>query len=177
MEEILRYKSHIICLQEVQYSHFCNFFNKQMVQFNYEGIFKKKTRTSVYNDPHAVDGCALFYDKKVFRLIQQFTIEFNEAADGLFRYSDSHWKEIVKRLARDNIALVCLLEDVRTNRRVCVANTHIFWDPQYADVKLWQTLVLCQEIQFFYLFPFFLSLTFSHIKVSKIKKILLIDQN
>jgi len=37
--------------------------------------------------------------------------------------------------------------------RVCAsllllpANTHIFWDPEFADVKLWQTWVLCQELE------------------------------
>jgi len=30
---------------------------------------------------------------------------------------------------------------------VCVANTHIFWDPDYPDVKLWQTHVLLQELE------------------------------
>jgi CCR4-NOT transcription complex subunit 6 len=28
-----------------------------------------------------------------------------------------------------------------------VANTHIYWDPEFADVKLWQTWVLCQELE------------------------------
>jgi CCR4-NOT transcription complex subunit 6 len=28
-----------------------------------------------------------------------------------------------------------------------VANTHIFWDPEYADVKLWQTWILLQELE------------------------------
>ncbi|MES1919280.1 hypothetical protein MHBO_001138 [Bonamia ostreae] len=147
LNEIARYRSHVVCLQEVQYSHYCNFFSKQLMLYNYEGIFKKKTRTSLYSDPNAVDGCALFFDKSVFRLVQQFTIEFNEAADELFRDSDGPRKEIVRRLARDNVALVCTLEDLRTKRRVCVANTHIFWDPLYEDVKLWQTFVLCKEIQ------------------------------
>jgi hypothetical protein len=32
-------------------------------------------------------------------------------------------------------------------RRLCVANTHIYWDPEFEDVKLWQTWVLCQELE------------------------------
>jgi hypothetical protein len=35
----------------------------------------------------------------------------------------------------------------RRKRRLCVANTHIYWDPEYEDVKLWQTWVLCQELE------------------------------
>ena len=31
----------------------------------------------------------------------------------------------------------------------CVANTHLFWDPDYADVKLWQTYMLVHELEKF----------------------------
>merc|ERR1719461_1484370 len=63
----------------------------------------------------------------------------------------------MKRLLKGNIALVLVLEEIpppdanrrrgrRGKRRLCVANTHIYWDPEYADIKLWQTWVLCQEL-------------------------------
>ncbi len=32
---------------------------------------------------------------------------------------------------------------------ICVANTHLFWDPEYADVKLWQTFMLVKELEKF----------------------------
>ena len=31
----------------------------------------------------------------------------------------------------------------------CVSNTHLFWDPEYADVKLWQTFMLVKELEKF----------------------------
>jgi len=61
---------------------------------------------------------------------------------------------------RGNIALVVVLEELQggmqmmngvmrraRKRRVCVANTHMYWDPDYADVKLWQTYILTQELE------------------------------
>jgi len=30
---------------------------------------------------------------------------------------------------------------------LCVANTHLFWDPDFADVKLWQTHMLVRELE------------------------------
>ena len=33
--------------------------------------------------------------------------------------------------------------------RICVSNVHIFWDPSFADVKLWQTHILIKELQKF----------------------------
>lgn len=32
------------------------------------------------------------------------------------------------------------------NKRFCVVNTHIFWDPLFADVKLLQTLALTFQV-------------------------------
>ena len=32
----------------------------------------------------------------------------------------------------------------RPQRQLCVTNIHLYWDVQFEDVKLWQTLVLVQ---------------------------------
>ena len=45
---------------------------------------------------------------------------------------------------------MCLLTDSCTVfffASSSAANTHIFWDPEFPDVKLWQTWVLCQELE------------------------------
>merc|ERR1712176_456542 len=31
-------------------------------------------------------------------------------------------------------------------RQICIANTHVYWDPQFTDVKIWQSWILCEEI-------------------------------
>merc|ERR1712232_847825 len=79
----------------------------------------------------------------------------------------------LKRLCRDNVAQISILEissssssspsvsllhekglvntkisnDDNSTIRVCVANTHVFWDPEYRDVKLWQTHMLLRELE------------------------------
>jgi len=98
-----------------------------------------------------MDGCAIFYKTDRFALTEQYGIEFNEAAR-----QQSSDQQALRRLLRGNIALVVVLEELgqppanrarQRKRRLCVANTHIYWDPDYADVKLWQTWVLCQELE------------------------------
>jgi len=61
-QEILQYKSSIICMEEVD--HFDDFFLPIMKSEGYDGLFKKKI------DPKAKDGCAFFYDTKKFYLIR-----------------------------------------------------------------------------------------------------------
>eukprot|EP00479_Gromia_sphaerica_P010633 TRINITY_DN494_c0_g1_i1.p1 TRINITY_DN494_c0_g1~~TRINITY_DN494_c0_g1_i1.p1 ORF type:complete len:217 (+),score=29.41 TRINITY_DN494_c0_g1_i1:498-1148(+) len=156
LREILTYNADIICLQEVQANHYDNFFLPELARHDYEGIFKKKTRDNQIERPRRVDGCAIFYKKERWAVMEQYAIEFNEAAKGHFENTLEEELKL-KRLQKGNIALVCVLEEIRSpesvvsrqrrKRRLCVANTHIFWDPVYADVKLWQTWILAQELQ------------------------------
>lgn len=134
-------------------------------QAGYDGLFKAKTRTdgTVFaqgpngtgETTNFMDGCAIFYKRDRFALSEQYGIEYNEAA----RQQTSD-QQTLRRLLRGNIALVVVLEELtpaptngsvpprrQRKRRLCVANTHIYWDPEYADVKLWQTYVLCQELE------------------------------
>lgn len=47
---------------------------------------------------------------------------------------------------RDHVAAVALLEHKHTGARVIVANAHIFWNPEFKDVKLVQTALLMSEL-------------------------------
>jgi len=175
LREITTLNADIICLQEVQGNHFEEFFLPHLSEEGYDGIFKGKTRADFASrgagaDPENVkkmDGCAIFYKKDRFALMEQYHVEFNEAAKHMFKQQHYHghhnanYNQLMKRLLKGNIALVLVLEEIpapeiqtpdpgrrgrRRKRKLCVANTHIYWDPEFADIKLWQTWVLCQEL-------------------------------
>jgi len=92
------------------------------------------------------------------------------------------YKKIMKRLLKGNIALVLVLEEREhifkkkiCSKKVCVSNTHIFWDPEFADVKLWQTWVLCQELSKLVLtrnLPLILCGDFNSVPTSSVYKLL-----
>jgi CCR4-NOT transcription complex subunit 6 len=44
---------------------------------------------------------------------------------------------------------VCLLESIETGTLFVIANTHIYWNPEYTDVKLVQVSLLIEEIEKF----------------------------
>ena len=146
----------LLCsLQEVQANAFDEFFHPQLQREGYEGLYKRKTRESMSDDPSTIDGCAIFYRSDRFSLLEQYGIEYNEAAR-----QQTMDRKALRRLMRGNIALVVVLEELTggmalingmmrrmRKKRVCVANTHMYWDPDYADVKLWQTYVLTQELE------------------------------
>ena len=109
----------------------------------------------------------MFFKKSRFNLSEKYIIEFNDAA---LAESQKLQKTVagaparrveltaaLHRLLRDNVAQVVLLELVRDSAGkplpapapLCVANTHLFWDPEFADVKLWQTVMLVKELEKF----------------------------
>jgi len=157
LREILSHHADIICLQEVQSNHFDAFFRPQLSKHGYDGIFKRKTRDggSDLAGNAMIDGCATFFKRDRFALMEQYGIEYNQAAQ-----QHTANRQQLRRLMRGNIALVLVLEELpppsttsgqpprrHRKRHLCVTNTHIFWDPEYPDVKLWQTWILCQELE------------------------------
>lgn len=50
-------------------------------------------------------------------------------------------------IPRDHIAVACLLEERQTGIRLIVANVHIYWNPEFPDVKLIQVALLVHELE------------------------------
>lgn len=175
IRELLRLDADLVCLQEVQADHFLSMLNPAMKAAGYDSQYKQKTRESMGLEGK-VDGCAFFYKAGRFKLLEKYVVEFNAAAktaseaeaNELRRQQATpaqraqHMKRLDKqlhRLLRDNVAQVVVLQmtkDAQGNAitesqgeqpKICVANTHLFWDPEFADVKLWQTQMLVRELE------------------------------
>lgn len=119
----------IFCLQEVNAEHYEYFFKPEIEKMGYDSLFKKRTNEKQ-------DGCATFWKKSVFRMMDHKLIEFNRVSD------DSS-------LDRDNIAIIVLLESIneKFRNRLCVANTHLLYNPRRGDIKLAQLMILLAEIE------------------------------
>jgi len=99
----------------------------------YQGVFKKRTRAMR-------DGCATFFKKSSFECDEVVPVEYFVPG--------------VASLDRDNIAVLVLLQPksfspstVETQRaKLCVANTHLLFNPRRGDVKLAQLMKLFAEI-------------------------------
>jgi CCR4-NOT transcription complex subunit 6 len=159
LNEIIGYDADVLCMQEVQADHFESFLYPQLSAIGYEGLYKKKTREA-FGPKGRIDGCAMFYKRSKFTLRVNNVIEFNEAAMKMANEDRFHNPipmegdntNSINRLLRDNVAQICVLEMVGQYGvpiQICVSNVHIFWDPKFADVKLWQAHILVKELQNF----------------------------
>mmetsp|Transcript_1622 Transcript_1622/g.2337 ORF Transcript_1622/g.2337 Transcript_1622/m.2337 type:complete len:562 (+) Transcript_1622:113-1798(+) len=145
LREIRAYGADIICLQEVQKDHYEQFFYKEMDSLGYSGVYTAKTRVA-----SKVDGCYTLFRKSKFRLLDSKNLEFNSIAKTMARNNAfTSGNDAVNRLCKDNVAQVLILENLtsQVGQKICVTNTHIFWDPDYSDVKLWQAHMLLQELE------------------------------
>jgi len=165
LREVLDVSPDIVCLQEVQADHYENHLYAAMSENGYEGVYKQKTRQSM-GIAGKVDGCALFWRRNKFVLIESYSIEFNELAQrqatqvlGLSPRSEEG-AAFLNRVSKDNVAQLVVLELAQpplTRARgdqitqVCIANTHLYSNKDFPDVKLWQSWQLLQELETFVL--------------------------
>ncbi|KAL7570079.1 hypothetical protein ACA910_017111 [Epithemia clementina (nom. ined.)] len=164
LREIMDASPEVLCLQEVQADHYENHVYAALSDAGYEGVFKQKTRQSM-GLAGKVDGCALFWRRSKFHLIESYSIEFNELAQrqatqvlGLNPRSEEG-VAFLNRLSKDNVAQLVVLEVIhaqtpRSSReitQICIANTHLYSNKDFPDVKLWQTWQLLQELESFVL--------------------------
>ena len=137
----------IVCLQEVDRESFQAFFQLELANKGYKGIFYPKSRAKTMAEAEAklVDGCAIFYKNKKYICLDKMVVDFGSTAINRQDMKGEH--DIFNRvMPRDNISVVAFLENRVTGARFMVGNAHIYWDPTYADVKVVQVAILMEAI-------------------------------
>ncbi|KAK6634992.1 hypothetical protein RUM44_000241 [Polyplax serrata] len=127
LEEFANLNADILCLQEVDSSLISTFYNYHLEKLGYQGIYKRRT-----NDK--VDGCAVYFKKDKFNLVQHLTVEL--------------YKPSVYLLNRDNIGIILKLSlKSKPEVEFIVATTHLLYNPKRGDIRLVQTQLMLAEIE------------------------------
>ncbi|NXK82019.1 PDE12 phosphodiesterase, partial [Amazona guildingii] len=145
-KELAGYSADLICLQEVDKSVFVESLAPALDAFGLEGLFKIKEKQH--------EGLATFYRRDKFSLLSQHDIAFSEAL-----LSDPVHKELCDKLAkyplvqekvlqRSSVLQVSVLQSTSDpSRKVCVANTHLYWHPKGGHIRLVQISVALSHIK------------------------------
>ncbi|KAG8970351.1 Glucose-repressible alcohol dehydrogenase transcriptional effector [Tulasnella sp. 419] len=155
LTEIANYEADFLCLQEVDAAQYEEYFTTKLESHGYDGIFASKSRARTMNESQRrlVDGCAIFFKKEKYSLVESQLIEFNQFTQfAQYAQRDSAnsvmSEDMYNRvLTKDNIAIVALLENKHTGSKLIIANVHVHWDPEFRDVKLIQSALLMEELE------------------------------
>uniref|UniRef100_A0A3Q1H4Z8 Endonuclease/exonuclease/phosphatase domain-containing protein n=2 Tax=Anabas testudineus TaxID=64144 RepID=A0A3Q1H4Z8_ANATE len=133
IEEIKKWAPDILCLQEVQENHYSDQLHPVLSQMGYTCVYKRRTGTKT-------DGCATCYRSSYFSEVSLTQLEF--------------FKPETELLDRHNVGVVLLLQPLVTQGSkvkvkgtpLCVANTHLLFNPRRGDIKLAQLAIMLAEI-------------------------------
>ncbi|XP_060034408.1 protein angel homolog 2 isoform X2 [Erinaceus europaeus] len=127
-QEIKHLDADVLCLQEVQEDHYGAEIRPSLESLGYHCEYKMRTGRKP-------DGCAICFKHSKFSLLAVSPVEF--------------YRRDVPLLDRDNVGLVLLLRPrvpSAASRAICVANTHLLYNPRRGDIKLTQLAMLLAEI-------------------------------
>ncbi|KAG5389025.1 hypothetical protein IGI04_030566 [Brassica rapa subsp. trilocularis] len=152
-----RLVSYNILAQEVD--EYDSFYRKNMESLGYSGIYIQRT------GQRKRDGCAIFYKPSCAELVTKERIEYNDLLDEQkietsneakgddkeakeHSGKDSHdLNDPQVRLKRDCVGIMAAFRINKPfHHMVIVANTHLYWDPELADVKLAQAKYLLSRL-------------------------------
>ncbi|KAM4724508.1 protein angel homolog 1 [Anableps anableps] len=133
LNEIEKWAPDILCLQEVQENHYHEQLYPALSHMGYTCVYQRRTGTKT-------DGCAVCYRSSCFTEAAVSKLEFFRPETGL--------------LDRHNVGIVLLLRPLVTRGAevqeagppLCVANTHLLFNPKRGDVKLAQLAIMLAEI-------------------------------
>ncbi|XP_056136990.1 nocturnin-like isoform X2 [Lampris incognitus] len=108
LEEILTYRPHILCLEEVD--HYYDTFQPILAGLGYSSNFCPKPWSPCLNvvGNNGPDGCALFFDQSRFECLDSVSVRLSAML-----------------IPTNQVAVLTMLRCRATGRRVCVAVTHL----------------------------------------------------
>ncbi|XP_077195027.1 protein angel homolog 2 isoform X1 [Paroedura picta] len=126
--DIKRLDADVLCLQEVQEDQYGSEIKPSLEALGYHCEYKMRTGRKP-------DGCAICFKTSKFSLLSSNPVEF--------------FRRNIPLLDRDNVGLVVLLQPrshCKATAAICVANTHLLYNPRRGDIKLTQLAMLLAEI-------------------------------
>jgi CCR4-NOT transcription complex subunit 6 len=147
LHNICSFNLDILCLQEIEIYNYEDFYKDQLdLRCEYDSIFYPKGRSKSLPESKTVDGCATFWKKTKFKLIDSGVINFYSILIQDNRFINN--QDLINRYGKkDNIALFTILENLSTKQILIVCNVHLYWDPEYKDIKFVQSIILLEEIE------------------------------
>ncbi|KAJ1532463.1 Protein angel 2, partial [Nowakowskiella sp. JEL0078] len=109
LEDLKSLDNDVLCLQELDQSHFKTLFSPTLNELGYDSLYIKK-----FDDKNK-DGCAIFWKRSLFTLVDHRLLQY----------------KILTRTDEDNTGIVVILKLIKNSKHFgiephfCIANTHL----------------------------------------------------
>ncbi|XP_052155907.1 carbon catabolite repressor protein 4 homolog 4-like [Oryza glaberrima] len=162
LSELKSFEADLMCIQELD--EYDTFYKKNMENSGYSSIYIQRS-----GDKR--DGCGIFYKPKSMELVQKEVLHYNDLVEKYVHTdhvnsdtsnNSSPTEEASKkvdnnkhgdpndprfRLKRDCVGLLAAFKlNDPCDHILIMANTHIYWDPEWIDVKLAQAKYLLSRV-------------------------------
>lgn len=145
-KELAGYHADIICLQEVDKAVFTDSLSPALDAYGMDGVFRIKDKQH--------EGLATYFRRTKFKLTSQHDIMLSKAltsdpihAELLDKVSTNpNLKDkVVQRSTTLQVSVLQSLNDL--SKKICVANTHLYWHPKGGNVRLIQIMVALRHLK------------------------------
>lgn len=147
LKELAGYNADLICLQEVDKKVFENDLLPALSLLGFDGVLRTKAG-------QVPEGCATFFRKSKFKMVDQHDIFIMEAIQTDPRFEDilqllKSNEELQQRTLNRQTALqLIVLESLeKSGYFLCAANIHLYFHPTAKSIRLLQTAVCMKQIE------------------------------
>ena len=137
LAEIRSYDPDVLCTQECD--HYDDYWQPALEAAGYDSLLQRRPA----NKP---DGCAIFYRRARFRLVESMGIQFNEAAGGVAHWTTNNVGLLVRLAERERGSAVGDGGRAGGPRTFVVANHHLYYRQWYSYLRLRQLHLFARKL-------------------------------
>jgi 2',5'-phosphodiesterase len=160
LHEILAYRAHVVCLQEVDASTFLSLFHPTLTLKGYQGYYRRKMGTregiamfwslDVFEEASKEDLQAISI-QKLFPTCKEDCLEDWESMPQVceFLKQDENLRSVVTEKLGHVVQIATLtLKDASCGpKKLVVSNTHLFFHSMGHHIRLLQLFVICHRLE------------------------------
>eukprot|EP00977_Amphora_coffeiformis_P029799 scaffold42806_cov237-Amphora_coffeaeformis.AAC.3 len=146
----------ILCLQEVDMDE----IGASLRQLGWEGVETPRQRNGGGSGTK-IDSCIVYVNPEHWKILEHKVVTFDDLAtlstsesrqgdeNHISCLATSNLQGLQQSFLRRNVGLIVRLEDIHTGKTFVLANTHLFWNPNFEYVKFCQIHYLLQQARAF----------------------------
>ncbi|KAG7800443.1 hypothetical protein KL944_004016 [Ogataea haglerorum] len=137
----------IMCFQEMEFNVYQETWKPLLKNHGFDSIFQKK-KPPVYwtKSKDQLDGVSIFVNSNKFDLLNYEPVEYSEHFQNPQYFTPT--EDLRERaMSRNTVALIATMRHKKTGTIIFVTNTHLYWSPEFPDVKVLQTYLLARLLR------------------------------